>query len=404
MPNDRTYKLYEDEKLKGYPHYTDKQVPLAADTPISVAPVAAPDNNLPPLPGSKAVNLASTPTSEAVAPSATTVGGNKSKYGYSYYKGSRIEPGEKPELTNTYKDLYESYVNEPLSPEKEEKRKRAATAIGGVKALGNVANAFSNLIFTGKGAPSQVLPKQEDPDLQTYSDRLRAQREAFLNGRVRMSEADRARYNDEYNRWLAAQQWNQQQQYLENQSENAGLTWDTGREDKAEQLAHQREREKVEDDRWQKQYALQKKLANARAASIGRVAGSRSTNNNSVTGKDFITVYTPLGYKRVYTAKAFGQGYVDAAFQKAKSLYPSMFKQYRQQKLDMVNKLIDDSNKENSENKLHIKEPSFTRQDKIAFIEETANMVREGKNKLPKGKLSKQQQDLRGLDLTQYYN
>lgn len=54
------------------------------------------------------------------------------------------------------------YGPKALTPDEIEKRKRAAMAVQGVGALGNVANAISNLIYVGKGAPSQTLPKNVD--------------------------------------------------------------------------------------------------------------------------------------------------------------------------------------------------------------------------------------------------
>lgn len=61
------------------------------------------------------------------------------------------------DFTDTYtpKDMV-------LTPTEIEKRKRAAAMAEGIGALGNAASAISNLIFAGKGAPSQTLPKNID--------------------------------------------------------------------------------------------------------------------------------------------------------------------------------------------------------------------------------------------------
>lgn len=82
----------------------------------------------------------------------------------------KVEPAttvtpQPTELENAY-DYYNNFVNDysatPLTEEELNKRKRAAMAVQGVGALGNVANAISNLIYVGKGAPSQELPKNVD--------------------------------------------------------------------------------------------------------------------------------------------------------------------------------------------------------------------------------------------------
>jgi hypothetical protein len=56
----------------------------------------------------------------------------------------------------------DAYTPAPLTKEEQERRTRAANAVAGVGALGNAANAISNLIFAGKGAPSQTLPQTVD--------------------------------------------------------------------------------------------------------------------------------------------------------------------------------------------------------------------------------------------------
>lgn len=91
------------------------------------------------------------------------------------------------ELENAY-DYYNNFVNDysatPLTEEELNKRKRAAMAVQGVGALGNVANAISNLIYVGKGAPSQELPKNVDAS-------------AALG---KMEEEERAKRNEVYQR------------------------------------------------------------------------------------------------------------------------------------------------------------------------------------------------------------
>lgn len=56
----------------------------------------------------------------------------------------------------------DAYTPAPLTKEEQERRTRAANAMAGIGALGNAASAISNLIYTGKGAPSQTLPQTVD--------------------------------------------------------------------------------------------------------------------------------------------------------------------------------------------------------------------------------------------------
>lgn len=82
-----------------------------------------------------------------------------------------------------------------LSAEQRAKRERAAAAIGGFSSLGNIANAFSNLVWTGKGAPSQTLP--DAPDFGKGIENLRADERANAQNYIGMAkqrlDAQRAR-------------------------------------------------------------------------------------------------------------------------------------------------------------------------------------------------------------------
>lgn len=70
------------------------------------------------------------------------------------------------EVTPTGVDYLKQFVDEytpkPLTEEEMNRRKKGAYVREGIGALGNAASAISNLIFTGKGAPSQTLPKNVD--------------------------------------------------------------------------------------------------------------------------------------------------------------------------------------------------------------------------------------------------
>lgn len=106
---------------------------------------------------------------------------------------ARIKPIV-PELPTTIEDptkktgaaWLSDYVNslkKPITPEEEARRERAARAVQGVAGLGNVMTAFSNLAFTGKGAPSQTLPTQQadamGKEITSWQDKLASEREKY---------------------------------------------------------------------------------------------------------------------------------------------------------------------------------------------------------------------------------
>lgn len=80
-------------------------------------------------------------------------------------------------------DYVNNYLKKPITPEEEARRERAARAVQGVAGLGNVITAFSNLAFTGKGAPSQTLPTQQadamGKEVTSWQDKLASEREKY---------------------------------------------------------------------------------------------------------------------------------------------------------------------------------------------------------------------------------
>lgn len=78
---------------------------------------------------------------------------------------------------------YVNSLKKPITPEEEARRERAARAVQGVAGLGNVMTAFSNLAFTGKGAPSQTLPTQQadamGKEITSWQDKLATEREKY---------------------------------------------------------------------------------------------------------------------------------------------------------------------------------------------------------------------------------
>lgn len=87
-----------------------------------------------------------------------------------------------PVVTNPYIDFIKT-LQKPITPEEEARRERAARAVQGVAALGNLMSAFANLTFTGKGAPSQTLPTQSvdamSDKMTSWKDKLKAEREKY---------------------------------------------------------------------------------------------------------------------------------------------------------------------------------------------------------------------------------
>lgn len=103
-----------------------------------------------------------------------------------------------PSEYHQFQDLYSQLYEKPITPEEEDRRKRAASAVEGVGHLGNVLSAFSNLIFTGKGAPSQELPKVPDSRLQTFEDRIAEKRRMYASGLMGAKARDLQDWKDAY--------------------------------------------------------------------------------------------------------------------------------------------------------------------------------------------------------------
>lgn len=102
---------------------------------------------------------------------------------------------------------YVNSLKKPITPEEEARRERAARAVQGVAGLGNVMTAFSNLAFTGKGAPSQTMPTQQvdamGKEITSWKDKLASEREKYaaaeLGARTTQwkMEQDERRYADQ---------------------------------------------------------------------------------------------------------------------------------------------------------------------------------------------------------------
>lgn len=85
-------------------------------------------------------------------------------------------------ITNPYQDFFKT-IQKPITPEEEARRERAARAVQGVAGLGNLMSAFANLTYTGKGAPSQILPTQSvdamSDKMTSWKDKLKTEREKY---------------------------------------------------------------------------------------------------------------------------------------------------------------------------------------------------------------------------------
>ena len=67
----------------------------------------------------------------------------------------------------------------PMSKEEEERRLRGAKAAQGIAHLGNVFASLGNVIFTGKGAPSQKMGEVQNPDYDRLLERNKQQNQIY---------------------------------------------------------------------------------------------------------------------------------------------------------------------------------------------------------------------------------
>lgn len=91
-------------------------------------------------------------------------------------------------------DFINSFLEKPITAEEEKRRKKAASASQAVGHLGNVLNAFSNLVFTGKNAPSQKLPIVPDGELKTFEDRIAGKRMQYAGMLANARDRDDSAY------------------------------------------------------------------------------------------------------------------------------------------------------------------------------------------------------------------
>lgn len=82
-------------------------------------------------------------------------------------------------------EWFKSFASPPISPEEEERRKKAALAVEGIGHLGNIFSSISNLIYTGKDAPSQTMPQAPSSNIASFEDRIRRMRDNYNSARLR---------------------------------------------------------------------------------------------------------------------------------------------------------------------------------------------------------------------------
>lgn len=131
--------------------------------------------------------------------------------------------------------FYDEYMTRPMTKEEEDRRKQAATAVTGIGHLGNAISSLANVAFAGE-APSQVMPKVADPKLQSFSDRLNAERQKYGAGRMAAVQGDLNNY------------YRALQMYRQDQARKEDLAY------RKAALDRQTERDRVADERWNTQY------------------------------------------------------------------------------------------------------------------------------------------------------
>jgi hypothetical protein len=120
---------------------------------------------------------------EVVANSANTFGTTTPKSGVEY-------------LDSLYNEL------KPMTAEEEERRKRGAMSASAIAHLGNMMGALGNVINVNKGAVSQTSPTVKNPDITSFEEKVRKQREAHAD---RLYKIDALRRQQDKEDWTRKQ-------------------------------------------------------------------------------------------------------------------------------------------------------------------------------------------------------
>lgn len=118
------------------------------------------------------------------------------------------QPAQQPVQENTenqevtpakwFEDFYQKNMEQPITPEEQQKRVRGAQAAQAIGHLGNVLSSFSNLVFTDKGAPTQTLPSVPDLNIRSFEDRVAEKRRQYIAGQMAAREQDRKSVLDQF--------------------------------------------------------------------------------------------------------------------------------------------------------------------------------------------------------------
>lgn len=102
------------------------------------------------------------------------------------------------------KNPLEEIVNtiKPMTAEEEEKRKRGAMSASAIAHLGNMMGALGNVINVNKGAVPQTSPTVKSPDITSFEEKVRKQREAHAD---RLYKIDALRRQQDKEDWTRKQ-------------------------------------------------------------------------------------------------------------------------------------------------------------------------------------------------------
>lgn len=100
------------------------------------------------------------------------------------------------------KNPLEEIVNtiKPMTAEEEEKRKRGAMSASAIAHLGNMMGALGNVINVNKGAVPQTSPTVKNPDITSFEEKVRKQREAHADRLYKIDALRRQQDKDEWSR------------------------------------------------------------------------------------------------------------------------------------------------------------------------------------------------------------
>lgn len=187
--------------------------------------------------------------------------------------------------------MLKSMIERPLTPDEVDKRKRAATNVAAVGHLGNMLSAYANLFGTTAGAAPQTLPGYQGPDVQSWEDKVRQKTIEYASI---MNGLDR----DEFERNMKEAQWANTLDRQKVEDERWNKTFNANQEQRAaentfrqEQFEYNKERDKI-NDQFRKEenksldnYRQKQAEANqTRANNSGSRSGGTANNDTFIAG------------------------------------------------------------------------------------------------------------------------